>query len=181
MSHQPFESWIIEAEPLGSEDRNQLEAHLESCPQCQLLKTNLQAVHLRLSSARQARPAVGFSQRWQAGLQQRLEEQRMKQVLQVRRFFLLLGAATVVSLALFVLMVTLGGGLDQWLVETANRLQTANQWVGDFQSLLFTVLQVTPPVIPLAVWISVTTVFSVLAMIWIVSLWRITFKGVNSR
>jgi hypothetical protein len=180
MCHQPFENWIIDAEPLAVQDRNRLEAHLESCPQCQLLKTNLQAVNMRLSFARQTRPPEGFTQRWQAGLQQRLEDLRMQQVLQVRRFFLYLGAATVVSLALFILMVTLGGGLDQWLLDTANRLQTANQWVGDLQSLLFTLLQITPPVLPLALWITITTVFSALAMIWIVSLWRLTIKGVNS-
>lgn len=181
MCHQPFENWIIEQSALTPQERRQLEEHLETCPQCKRLQSNMQAVNVRLFSARQANPSPGFSTRWQTTLQNRLEEKRMKEILQIRRFFLFLGTATFVSLILLVLFAIVGGGAVNLLGTTLERLSTATQWLQTLQGYLFALLQITPPVVPLILWISITTVFSILALIWVVSLWRITFQGVKSR
>ena len=181
MCHQPFENWIIEQAELGVQDRRLLEEHLETCPQCKRLSESMRAVHIRLTTAGQMRPAPGFTARWEMTLQKRLEEQRMKQVLQVRRFFLFLGTATVLSLVLLLLFGTLGGGLFHHLTGTLNRLASTTELIETIQGYVFALLQIAPPAIPIAIWVTVTTVFSALALIWVVSLWRITFQGDKSR
>jgi hypothetical protein len=181
MCHQPFENWIIEGDSLPPEDRKRLKQHLEVCPQCLRLQGNLQAVHIKLATSRQIAPTEGFKQRWQTTLQHRLDEQHMKQVLQVRRFFLFIGAAAIVSLGLLIAIFLAGGVWIEKLVIAANSLQTIDQWTNGLRDVFFAVLQFIPPVLPLAAWILVSTVFFVLALIWVVSMWRITFQGVKSR
>ena len=181
MSHQPFEKWIIAGEHLPPDDQNRLKEHLADCPQCRQLKCNLQAVHTRLTASSQIEPVEGFSQRWQTTLQERLAEQHTKQVLQVRRFFLYIGTATILSLLLLITMILAGGEWIDRLTATAIRLQTFNQWTIEAQDFLFAVLHITPPVLPLTLWILLSTVFSILALVWIVSVWRITIQGVKSK
>jgi hypothetical protein len=179
MCHKPFENWILEQTQLNVEERRNLEMHLETCQQCKRLQSNWQAVHVKLSTARKASPAAGFAARWQETLQRRIEEQRMKQVLQVRRFFLFLGTASLTSLILLIVFAVLGGSMLNQLASTLNRINAAAEWVGNLQGYFFSLLHFTSPAVPLIIWVSITTVFSILALIWVVSLWRITFQGVN--
>lgn len=181
MSHQPYDEWVIAGEQLPPDEQNRLNEHLAACPQCRQLKSNLQAVQTRLSTARQVSPAEGFSQRWQAAKQAHLFEQQSRQVLQVRRFFLYIGTATAISLMLLIGMFFTGGEWLTKLVVAANRLHVFNQWTVKIQDFLFAVLQITPPVLPVALWVMLSTVFCILALVWIVSIWRITAQGVKSR
>ncbi len=181
MCHQPFETWILEETKLTQQEQRLLEEHLDGCAQCKQLQNSWQAVHLKLSTTRQVTPAAGFATRWQKTLQNKLEEERMKQVLQVRRFFLFLGTANLLALLLLVIFFIIGGGTFNWLSDTINRLSTATQWFDNIKGFLFALLHITSPALPLTIWIIITTVFSILALIWVVSLWRITFQGVKSR
>ncbi len=181
MCHQPFETWIIEETTLTPQEQKLFEEHLEGCAQCARLKASLQAVHVKLTTARQVSPPAGFGARWQVTLQTKLEEERMKQVLQVRRFFLFLGTANVMALVLLVISFLIGGGNFNWLSNTFARLSTVTQWLDGAKGFFFALLHITSPVLPLTIWIIITTVFSILALIWVVSLWRITIQGVKSR
>jgi len=181
MSHQPYEDWILAGEPLPPDQQVRLKEHLEVCSQCSHLKCNVQAVHVKLATARQMKPAEGFTQRWQTTLLRRQEEQRARQTLQIRRFFLFIGSAAVIALVLLFAMFLVGGEWAERLVNVANQMHDINARFVQLQDFLFEVLQVTPPILPLAVWILFSTSICVLAMIWIFSMWHITLKGVRSR
>ena len=181
MYHQPFETWILEEEALSNEETQSLMLHLETCSQCKKLHDNWQAAEVRLSTAKMASPSAGFSSRWQQTLRDRLEEQKMKQVLQVRRFFLYLGTANILSLIIFAVLFIAGGSTMNMLASFAGRIANLTLWVDRIEGWLFAVLNVAPTTVPLAIWVALTSIFSILALIWIVSLWRITFQGAKSR
>lgn len=181
MSHQPYENWIIAGEPLQPDQQYQLKKHLEACPQCSHLKCSMQAVHVKLATARQVSPAQGFKQRWQATLLERQEEQRIKQTMQIRRFFLFIGAAAVLSMILLMAMFLVGGEWAYRLVGAANQLHLINTRAMELKDLLFSLLQITPPILPIALWILFSISFGILAILWILSMWHFTLKGVKSR
>lgn len=181
MSHQPYENWIIAGEHLPPDEQSQLNQHIADCPQCRQLKCSLHAVQTRLANTAQAAPAEGFTNRWLALRQARLAEQQSRQILQVRRFFLFMGTALILSLMLLIGMLLTGGNWLDMLTNAANRLSTFNQWFVDAQDFMFILLQITPPALPVALWIVISSVFCILALVWIVSIWRITAQGAKSR
>jgi hypothetical protein len=181
MSHQPFETWILEEGGLSPQERQGLNEHIEECPHCRKLMNNFQAVHIRLSTAKTIAPAAGFSQRWQATLEKRFEAQHMKQTLQVRRFFLFLGLANILSLFVLIIFLLAEGNSMIWLAETASRVSYFLVWFERLTGLFFAFLHIAPLTLPLALWVTITGAFSILALIWVVSLWRINFKGVKTR
>ncbi len=181
MSHQPYENWIIAGEPLPPDQQYQLKEHLEACPQCRHLKCNMQAVHVKLATARQVGPAEGFKQRWQATLLERQEEQHIRQTMQIRRFFLFIGAAAVLSLILLLATFLISGVWADLLVGAANQMHTFNTRAMELKDWFFTFLQVTPPIFPIAVWVLLSMSFGILGIIWILSVWHFTLKGVKSR
>ena len=65
MSHQPFETWIFSDEPLGTDQQQELDAHLATCAQCKQLSTAMIQVQKTFASSTAVLPAAGFSERWQ--------------------------------------------------------------------------------------------------------------------
>jgi predicted anti-sigma-YlaC factor YlaD len=181
MSHQPFENWIIAGEPLQPDEQLQLKEHVEVCPQCHQLKCNMQAVHIKLATAKQVGPAEGFKQRWQTTLLERREEMHRKQTMQIRRFFLVIGGAAVTSLILLAGMFLAGGGLFKWILNIANQLHQINNLAVEIQDIILLVLHVTPPVLPVALWIIFSISLCALVMLYLVSVWHVTFKGVKAK
>ena len=93
MSHQPYETWILDAHPLAVEERRALEAHLNTCQQCQALQRKWRAVRQELRLQTLVSPAPGFAQRWQAGLAGRREQEIRRQAW--KAFLGFLGSAPV--------------------------------------------------------------------------------------
>ena len=56
MNHRPFEDWLLNQEPLTSEQKCELQAHLRECPSC----TSLTEVNMALRMVKPANPAKFF-------------------------------------------------------------------------------------------------------------------------
>ena len=77
MNHRPFETWLLDNQPLTPEEKRGLQIHLQECVHC----TALAEVNLELRSVKMVSPAAGFTARFQQRLKvQRLREQRNRLV-----------------------------------------------------------------------------------------------------
>ena len=175
MNHQPFETWLLDDQPLSSDQKRELESHLRSCTHCGALAETGLALHAR----RMASPAPGFSDRFRARLEaQRIAERRRN----------LWG----------VILFTLSGlGLVAWLLAPLlNRIASSPaEWItlivgyllfvaASLQALVevgFVLLRVAPGFVPPVLWLVPVSAVAGTALLWTVSIWRLTRapQGVN--
>ena len=178
MEHQLFETWIIDEIELTADQSEALAAHLKECPTCRQLSQSWKKVAARLEAAPAAQPAPGFSQRFQASLAERRLHQ---QQLQIRRLLLFLVLGSILSFfTLVVLTLTSASPVD--LIVSG--LQNLTQLFVNFEILQHGVVSLfssVPLIIPVALWIVVTSAFAILALIWAIALWRISFQGVYQK
>jgi hypothetical protein len=175
MNHQPFETWLLEDQPLDPEKKRDLQAHLRMCAHCAALAET----GLALRSVHKAAPASGFTVRFQKRLaMQKLADRR-------RRFW---------GMAVFVI-----GGLSllAWLAApTLTRLITSPaEWIAVMLSYIFflitslqaltdvglVLLKVAPGFIPPFVWMVLASALAGMGLLWIISIWRLTYvpRGVK--
>jgi anti-sigma factor RsiW len=176
MNHQPFEDWLLSDEPLPPEQARALQDHLQDCETCPPLSEAWQAVRIELETAPQAAPAPGFSQRWQA----HLEEKRLQER---RRRIWLAGGAGLVGLVCLVLLA--GPLLESFspteilvrLVYGLSLLVVKASQVGVFLGSTFSGVLV---VIPITFWVLIATSISALGLFWAFTMWKIIIpKGVR--
>ena len=175
MEHQPFNNWILDDILLSAEQMQSLEQHLQACPECAKLKLNFNSARRYMLSRPQVSPAPGFSQRWKESL---VERRILQQKVQARRFLLFITTASLLSL-----LALLGYLLATWSPATlvVDLFQSITQlFIGwsQAQQLIQSLWQSLPTAVPIAIWIIVSTTFAVLGLIWVLSLWRISLKGV---
>lgn len=73
MNHKHFEEWLftyLESDELETEQSTQLQEHLRNCESCQNIAKSWREVDRHLFNAPLASPRTGFTQRWQARLEQ---------------------------------------------------------------------------------------------------------------
>ncbi len=178
MSHQPFENWILDEEPLTPENRRELHAHLEGCAQCQRLKSRWQAAHMELRAHRMAAPVPGFTQRWQAGLAERRVREQRRQAWRI--FGILLACAMGVSLLMGIYTLSFSSPTD-WLVAVIRVFASARDTIGWIVSAALGWLHKTPLAVNFALWIYLTVCLSLLALVWVWILWRTNKVGVHNQ
>jgi len=183
MSHQPFESWIFSQDPLEIEQKNTLQAHLESCQSCSQLSGALMEMENVFNDSPAISPAPGFTQRWQT----RLELARQQR--QQKRMWLLtlglFGGATLTLVALFLLnqpQINLAYHFSQCVVTIARLTSFLNQLWPTFQSLVTNL----PILIPIMVIFGTGSLIAVIVLIiaWfssILKLYQPVQEGVNTR
>ena len=68
MDHQPFETWMVTEEPLLPDQEQRLHEHIEICESCRQMSIAWQEVQGIFSATTLAEPSAGFTERWQARL-----------------------------------------------------------------------------------------------------------------
>jgi predicted anti-sigma-YlaC factor YlaD len=175
MVHQPFEQWIVEQTPLTGEQDQLLQGHLQECSQCRELQSSLLTVDELLMQAPMAAPAAGFTRRWQASL---AERRALQQRRQVRKFFLILLGAGLLTFGLLGLYVALTSSpveLVARLLENATRVLINLDQLESFVTAIFRTL---PPYLSVGIWVLMASGLCLFTMIWIGALWRTSFQGV---
>ncbi len=178
MRHQPFETWIVDETGLTPEQMASLKEHLLTCEECRQFQNSWASVRGQLMAAHIAAPAPGFTKRWNISL---AERRRQQQKLQERRLllFLVTGAmASLLMLVAYLFATTSPASLLVSVFETVTHLLVT--WTYTQQAIL-PLVEDLPPVIPIAFWILLTTGISLLSVIWVVTIWRISPKGVHSK
>lgn len=175
MSHQPFETWILDHGSLSLEERRKLQEHIATCAQCQRLEQKWSSVYQELRTRRMVAPSPGFAQRWQTGLAERRAREQRKQAWKI--FGILLGSA------LFVLTILAGYLLvsttpANWLVAVVRMLSSSQVML----EMIFYGFQLwlssTPLALNLALWIYLTVTLCFLLLVWLLVLWRTKSVGV---
>lgn len=164
MNHQPFEDWLLDPGSLDTKKKHELQAHLQTCPECMALAE----VELALHTARMESPAAGFAERFQGRLI------KHKQALRRRIFWgFLMMTIGVIAILLWLSWSRLGpmlqspvntlAGWISWLIA----LWTSLQAIGQVSKLIF---QVLPGFVPPFVWISLLLGAGAWSMLYILSL-----------
>jgi anti-sigma factor RsiW len=176
--HQPFETWLLDEAELTSEQQHELREHLEACSRCAALRPAWRQVHYLIQSSPIVEPAAGFNQRWRTGMAERRVAQQRRQV---RRFLSGAVFGSLVSLLLLVSQILMSESpLNLMVMTFRNIIHFANE-ISQTQAIALTWLRTLPPILPLAGWIIISASFSVIAVIWAISVWRISSRGVSSK
>lgn len=178
MSHQPFETWILDQYDLPMDDRRSLQSHLETCQQCQRIYRKWQAAQRELRARRLIAPAPGFVTRWQNGLASRRAREQRKQAWRI--FTLFVGAA------LFVLLVLAGyvmatSSPGDWLAAFIHSASASLGWLNLVTYVVRTWFNNTPVVLNLALWIYVSITLCFLSLAWVFALWRTSKVGASNQ
>ncbi len=176
MNHQPFESWLLDDQPLAPEQKRELTSHLRTCSHCAALAET----GLALRTPRMVSPAPGFAQRFQARLAaQRIAERR-------KRFwgiviFSLVGMGALVLLA-FPLLRGLAASPAEWINVVLGYLLFIFSSVQALTEVGSVFLRVVPGFVPPFVWMVLASALAGMSLLWTVSIWRITRvpQGVQS-
>ena len=177
MTHQPFESWLLDDKPIHSKQKLELDAHLRVCNYCAALAETGQA----LRSVKKISPAAGFTTRFQARLAvQRAAERRRR----------LWGALLFTFGGLAILIWIAAPYIAPFFASPATRISSVVGW-GVFLittlNALFRAgsvfLDVIPAFLPPFVWMVLVSALAGISLLWSVSIWRFTQRvvprGVN--
>jgi hypothetical protein len=175
MDHRPFETWLLDEEPLGPQQKRELQEHLAVCPAC-----SAQAdVDLALKSSRLAAPADGFSDRFRARLAAR------KQILRRRHLWgfgiLVLTAIGILAYLTWPLLPQVTTSpvslLDSWLLNMA-ALWISLQSIIEASSVLF---RIVPGFLPSLLWSLILLAATCWSAVWILSLRKLTQRSQGVR
>jgi len=178
MSHQPFETWILDHEAMSAEDRRALKTHLAGCQQCQRLDRRWQAVHQELHARTMAAPAPGFTQRWKTGLVERRAREQRKQAWRI--FWILLASAV------FILLILSGYFLattspTSWMISLVSAIDSSQAFLQWAIYVVQSWITSTPLAINLALWMYLTITLCLVLLAWVTVLWRTQSVGVLNR
>ena len=166
MNHQPFEEWLLNEMPLGSDQKRELDLHIRSCKYCAALAETGMALH----SVKTVSPAEGFTTRFQGRLAAyKLAERRRR----------LWGA---------ILFTFTGLALLVWLLEpsAASFIASPATWITalvEWGVFLFTtlnamfqagsvLLRIAPGFLSPFVWMILVSAVAGVSLLWSVSIWR---------
>jgi len=168
MNHQPFESWLLDEAPLSLDEKRQLTLHLRDCEHCKALA----ATGLALHNAHPAAPAPGFTVRFQ----ERLEAHRLAQR---RRNFWGVILFTLAGLGMIALWVAprlalIADTPAEWLSLLLGFVFFVISTVQAVLNVGVVLLRVMPGFIPPYLWLIPASGAAGLALLWGVSVWRLT-------
>ncbi len=172
MSHQPFDTWLLDETNPSTEQEAALQAHLETCPECRQLRANWLAAQETLRLSRMARPAPGFSARFTASLAERRAREAHRR--QIRNLILGLALGAVASAGLLAFLVFTVTSPVDLLVKITQGITGVVSWWNQTQQVLFVALHL--PVI-LVIWILLSSGVCLLVIGWLFTLWRISHQG----
>jgi hypothetical protein len=170
MDHRPFEDWLLEPQPLTTDQKRQLNTHLQTCSSC----TSLAEVNLALKSVKAAAPAAGFSARFQVRLAAR------KQVLRRRNFwgFSLL-TLSVLGLFGWVSWPVLKDIIQSPVNLLASWISSLFSFWGSLQAIFragMVLFKVVPGFVPAYIWAVILFAAGGWSLVWVVSLMKFTKK-----
>lgn len=176
MSHQPFETWMIDELPLSLEQKTTLQSHLGTCPECRELQTGWQSARQALQTTAMIRPAPGFNLRFTASLAQRRAIQAHRR--QIRNLILGLSLSVIATAVLLAVVIFAVASPVDLLVRTIEVITGVIGWWNRASRLLIASLQ--QPVV-LVIWVLLTSGISLLAFGWLFTLWRISLQGAEQK
>jgi hypothetical protein len=168
MDHRPFEDWLLDNQHLTTDQKRQLNTHLQTCSSC----TALMEVNLALKSVKVAAPAAGFADRFQV----RLAVQ--KQALRRRNFwgFVLL-TLSVLGLFGWVSWPVLKDLIQSPVNLLASWISSLVSFWASLQAIFragMVLFKVVPGFLPAYIWAVILFAAGGWSLVWVVSLMKFT-------
>jgi anti-sigma factor RsiW len=168
MNHQPFESWLLDHQPLNPKQKLELDAHLRVCNYCAALFETGKA----LRSVKKVSPAAGFAARFQTRLAQQRAAERRRRLWGAILFAI--GGLALLSwlfspylVSLFTSPATQITSLVGWGVFVVTTLQAMIRATS-------VMLGVLPSFLSPFVWMVLVSAVAGISLLWSVSIWRFT-------
>jgi hypothetical protein len=178
MKHQPFEKWILSAQPLTPTEGDELDRHLTLCQACRALHAGVLRAEAVFRGASLAEPGEGFAARWKLRLAQEREGRRRRLAWWTFAWTTL--AAAPVALAVAWQTLAFSGFFPSLLAQAL--LQAIRWWtwlrlIGEIARALVTNLPV--PAVSGAVlgWVTLLTAAGSLAVAWSALMIRYSPQG----
>jgi len=178
MRHQPFETWIIDQEPLDPAQAQALRSHLQDCESCRKLSTHWLEAHAHLLSVTTAVPTPGFTQRFRRSLAQRRYRQQQTQIRRTVLFFLGGSIVSLLALLAYLIIAVTPTGL---FVTIFRSLTYTMVWLNHIQSTYLPLVQSLPILAQITLWVAISTGLCVFSLIWAIAIWRISTQGVPNQ
>ena len=174
MDHQPFEQWIFEEKNKTDQQNRLLNEHLSKCPDCASLELGWQSVENQLRCTPMVSPAVGFSNRFQARLALRKQEQQQTQLMKI---LLGVGAAIFLTMGTMLLWLLITHSFGELIVNAVTIFTGFVQGFIRIRALGVQLFRIAPPFTPYLFWLVVAGWGIALASLWGITIWRITKQG----
>jgi len=168
MDHRPFEDWLLDNQHLTTDQKRQLNTHLQTCSSC----TALMEVNLALKSVKVAAPAAGFADRFQVRLAAK------KQALRRRNFwgFVLL-TLSVLGLFAWVSWPVLKDLIQSPVNLLASWISSLVSFWASLQAIFragMVLFKVVPGFVPAYIWAVILFAAGGWSLVWVVSLMKYT-------
>jgi hypothetical protein len=164
MNHRPFEDWLLAEEPLTSEQKNDLQAHLRTCPSCMALAE----VNVALRVTKPVPPTSGFSTRFQSRLAARRSAQRRRNFWGI---FILVASAVglLLWLTLPYLLWAFRSPMEVFItwITTLSFIFTSLLAYGKAGSVI---LRVASGFVPAYIWVAVFALTGLFGLLWVASI-----------
>lgn len=175
MNHQPFESWILDEEPLAKQQLSELEDHLLCCPSCKSLQESWLIAKHQIKSAPVKQAAPGFSMRWQSSLKERREAEERAQS---RTLFIWIGCIIAVLLISLAVIAMPEISIITVMITLVTNLVTFSTSLDGLLQFVLSITRSVPPTTLILVAIGLSSLLSIVSFIWGLSIWRMSRKGV---
>lgn len=175
MNHRPFEDWLLAEDPLTTDQKADLQGHLNSCPSCQAMAE----VNLALRTKKVVAPAPGFTSRFQTRLVVRRSGQRRRNMAGIL-ILVISAVALVVGLVFPYFAWVFNSPLDMFVtwVTTLSLVVSSLLAYGKAGSVM---LRVASGFIPVYLWVAVFTLTGLAGLLWVASIRKFApnFEGVE--
>ncbi len=178
MNHQLYENWILDDIQLTPQEQDSLNQHLKECHECYKLYHSWNKVQTQIKSAPVAPAPAGFVNRWKVDFASRKQAQERRQA---RTLLIgLSSGAFAIMIALGIILlpnfsfISLMVGFLTILVKMATGLQSL--W-----TIVSTLVSSASPSTLIICGLIVAGWISLAALVWGLSIWKITAKGVKNQ
>jgi hypothetical protein len=172
MKHQPYETWVLMQEELTASQRDQLQAHLETCDVCRSLSFAFSRMENEISTVPMISPKEGFTHRWRERLaaENAMRKQRNVSIL----FGGLIFAISVLFVPILIQIVLLILSPEDLVISATNSAFNWLSWIGFAGDIAYAFAKSSIETFPAAWWGATGLFLMILTVIWFVSIHRFT-------
>lgn len=176
MNHQPYDSWILEDEPIERSQQVELEEHLKECPKCSSLHESWMTAKAKIKTAPVMQPKAGFADRWQQSLAERRKAEERRQS---RNLILWLTGSALLVLIIFAIIFVPDFSLISLVVTAIHTMVNVSTGISELWDLLYNIVRSLPTSLLIVTCLFFSTLISVVSFVWGISLWKMSLKGVK--
>jgi anti-sigma factor RsiW len=177
-NHQSYLDWITSDETLPTECARDLREHMEHCARCRSVADGWESARRAIRAAGMEPPASGFTRRWKALVERRIQTPSLKPAWELLAVTGLGSLGLAVGLASQV--VASGFSLSGVFTRTVTTATGAFADWSDATEVLAMVARALTHAAPPTLWFGVIFLLGLLCVGWLFILYRCTRQGVRA-